>query len=204
MSKDIIASKDAKEPEKSVTDIDLDLDVESSTDVNARLLKESKKYKEKAASERARVIEMQAELDAIKKAELEKQGKEKERADHYQSQYETLKKTMMKKNLEDAVTAIATKAGCTKPQAVLQLGNRSALQYDETTGEVIGAESFVDAVRMEYPEFFSKEKKTTVNPQLPSTKVEDAKPDFVAKAIKGSSSDFANLLAKSSLMKAKQ
>ena len=175
--------------------------------VNDRILKESKKYKERLSAERARTAELQSQLEDIKRAELEKQGKEKERADYYKDQYDTLRQQLVKKNVDDAVTALASKMGCSKPKAVLQLGNKTLLQYDDSTNEVLGVESFVEDVKREYPEFFSKEKRSVVNSSLPSTKVEDHSQkdkDRVAKAIKGSQKEFADMLKGSSLMSAKK
>lgn len=199
------AQLEAEKSVKPAIDQDDD-DVETST-VNERILKESKKYKERLASERARAAELQAQLDAVKQAELEKQGKEKERADYYQGKYDSLNKQIMKRNVEDKVAAIAQQMGCEKPKAVLSLGNSSLLSYDESTGEVIGAESLVDEVKREYPELFSKAKRHVVNSSIPTTKVVDGHSEgekLRAKVLKGTTKDFAELLRGSSLMNLKR
>lgn len=162
MSTEVNTSNDVAIPSNE-TDTSLGATTEANETVaqNAeRLLRESKKFKERA-------LRSEKELADLKKRDLETQGNFKVMYEDLSKQYTSLKNNLVKERISSAIKIQAEKFGCTKPDTLLKLGNVELLQYDEESNEVFGSESFVEDVKSKYPEFFQTKSIPTINPTVP-------------------------------------
>lgn len=131
-----------------------------SSEVNERLLNESKKYK-------SLYQQTKQELDKQQKAKLEEQNRFKELYEQEQSKYQALYKNLVKEKIKAKVTEHATKAGCVNVEDLLRLGNVELLQVDEESLEVYGAETFVEDTKKQKPYLFNASKPQAINPATP-------------------------------------
>lgn len=127
---------------------------------NARLLRESQANK-------ARAVKAEQALAAIHRKQQEDQGQYKELADEYKAKFEGVQKKLMTTAIAKAISDSAAKAGCVNPKALMKLGDMSQLTYDEETGEVTGAEAFVEAAKSEHGYLFQGTRAPVVNPARP-------------------------------------
>jgi hypothetical protein len=134
--------------------------LEQGEDQNSRLLKESKKYKERAAA-------AEKELERLKKAALEEQGKYKEMYESTAQKFDHLKKALAKEKIKQAVSVHAAKAGCLNVDALMKLGNAELLTWDEDSMNVDGAQEFVESARREHSYLFGAAKTPSVNGVTP-------------------------------------
>ncbi len=136
--------------------------------INARLLKESKKHREK-------YLAAQSELDNLKKEKLESQGEYKKMAElalqKYQdaeARYNTLKQSLYHQNVRAALAEVAAKAGAILPaEDLLRIGKSDVIVFDEDTQVVHGVELFLDDLKKNKPGLFSQVKPPVVNPAQP-------------------------------------
>lgn len=133
-----------------------------------RLLEESKKYKERA-------LRAERELEATKKAKLEEQGNWKAIAEESQKKYETLSKAVLEDKLNNAVEREAVKHGCVDVEALLSLGDKKMLQFEQDTGIVHGVELLVEDLKKRKPYLFAQKSNAVINPATPSGVVKHKK-----------------------------
>lgn len=132
----------------------------SASEVNARLLEESKKNKKLAQ-------EWKAKAETFEKERLAAQGKEKERADYFEKKYTELKHLTVKSSVKNALTLAAQKAGARDLDAVFALANKELIQYDETSNEVLGADQAVEELKKTKDYLFVPQKAPTINGASP-------------------------------------
>lgn len=128
---------------------------------SARLLEESKKFK-------TRALQAERELEKIRKAQAEESGRYKELYEKVESEKKELLGNMIKERVKSSVTEIAARAGCLDIDALLQLGPRDLLAYDEEQHRVDGVEAFVEQGKKLKPYLFNSAKPAAVNPATPS------------------------------------
>jgi hypothetical protein len=143
------------------TNVEVNTETPAAEGVNDRLLRESKEYKQRAQA-------LAKELETIKAAKAVESGDYKKLFEQAQAKLEAQNKTVMKNAIMTKLTQVGTKRGCVDADALFKLGNKELLQYDEESGEVIGAELFVEdaAQRMSY--LFSSQKPAAINGVNPS------------------------------------
>lgn len=149
---------------------------------NDRLLSESKKFK-------ARALQAEKELADLKKKANEEQGNFKALYEDLHKKHQGLQGQVVKEKISSAVSKEAVKAGCIDPDALLKLGNRELLQYDEESFAVYGADSFVEDAKKQFAYLFKSENKSAINPLTPGTKIGDVKKVTVAEISKLSAQD---------------
>lgn len=132
----------------------------ATSEVNERLLAESKKYK-KAAQE------YKSQLEAAQNAKLQEEAKFKELWQKSEEKYQGLYKSLVKEKIKTAVTEKASKAGAVDVEAVMKLGNPELLQVEDETLEVHGVESFVEELKKQKPYLFQTAKAQTINATTP-------------------------------------
>ena len=131
-----------------------------SSELNERLLSESKQYKKKYQ-------EAKTKLEEIEKSALQSQSKYKELYEKSEEKYQGLYKNLVKEKVKTAVANHALKAGCVDVEDLLQLGNKQLLQIDEETMEVQGADVFVEEAKKTKPYLFNIQKTPTINSSTP-------------------------------------
>lgn len=134
--------------------------VEPPSEVNERVLAESKKYKRQAQ-------EYKQQLEAMANAKLQEEAKYKELWQQSEQKFQTLHKSLVKEKVKAAVADKASKAGAVDVDAVMKLGNPELLQVEEDTLEVHGVDSFVDELRKAKPYLFQTAKAPTINATTP-------------------------------------
>lgn len=132
----------------------------TASEVNARLLEESKANKKRAQ-------ELQAQLDAIKKSQLEKQSEYKKLWEDEKSKGEKLFKTVVNEKVKSAVEKVASKAGAIDTDAVMALGDSKLLVVDEETLTVEGVDIFIEDLKKKKPALFAVTKSAAVNGVTP-------------------------------------
>lgn len=157
----------AKADPKVNQDEEKDHEDSGSERLNDRILKESKKYKSRWQEERARAQEYESKLKEIEQKKMEEQGKYRELADKYKAELETMRNNIVKDRVSNAIASACRDAGCEKPEAMMKLGNKSLLQYDDESGEVHGVDVFVEEMKREYPMLFTAGKSAVINPGAP-------------------------------------
>lgn len=145
------------------TDTDSAVTTGAASEVNARLLAESKKHKALAQEMKSRL----AKFEAAEKAALEQQAQFKTLYEQEKAEREKLLKTVVSERIRSTVAEQATKAGCVSVDDLLKLGNRELLQYDESTLEVLGADQFVEDAKKSKPYLFQSAKTQVINPATP-------------------------------------
>jgi hypothetical protein len=137
-----------------------------------RVLKESQKFKTRALS-------AEDELTALKKSQLEKQQEYKTLWEQSETKLKELQKREVALRLTTSVGELASKAGCVSVTDLMAVGDTDLLNYDTETGQVHGADLFVEKARKDKPWLFSNGKSTSVNGALPGgTKVAGGKEDL--------------------------
>jgi hypothetical protein len=131
---------------------------------NDRLLEESKKYK-------AKYSEVKEQKDAEEKRLLEEQGKYKELYLKQQQELEATKKAMVYREIKSAVASEATKLGAVDTEDLFKLGNSGLLQYDDSSGAVIGVSEFLDDLRKRKSYLFHSKAAANVSNVIPNGKV---------------------------------
>jgi hypothetical protein len=135
--------------------------------VSERLLFESQKNKKSARDAEKKYLETKKQLEEFKNQQLQEQGKYKELYDSLREKHEGLQRTTLEREIDTGVKLFAKDSGCVDVDALLKLGNRQLLQYDEETGQVHGSEVFVEEARKNYPYLFNTQSKPVINPSTP-------------------------------------
>lgn len=130
------------------------------SEVNARLLAESKKYK-------SAYQEAKQKLEEVEKSKLQEQSKYKELYEQTEEKYKTLYKSLVKEKVRTSVADVAAKAGCHDVEALLKLGNSELLQVDDESLKVDGVEAFVEDARKNKPYLFQSVKQASINSVTP-------------------------------------
>jgi hypothetical protein len=130
------------------------------SEVNARLLEESKQNKKKAQ-------EYKAALDKLTQTQLVDQQKYKELYEAEQKKYSSLHKTLVTDKVKAAVSEKASKAGAIDLDAILALGDRGLLVVDEDTLAVDGVDTFIEDLKKKKPSLFTAKSATAVNGVTP-------------------------------------
>jgi hypothetical protein len=155
---DVAQPEQEKDPEPSNDDRDSQLE---------RLLFESKKNKERAQKAEAAHRDSKKKLDSLQATQLQEQGKYKELYEAEKHRYEGLQKSVLERELENSVKLHAKDAGCVDVGVLYKVGSKELLQFDEDTGQVHGAELFVEDAKQKFPYLFSKGKPPVINPAAP-------------------------------------
>lgn len=142
------AAIESQETTESVETVDTEL---VPVDTLRRASREAKEFRQKLQSERAKLAEREAELHAIKQAQLEQQGKYKEmyeaqtlQAKKFQEEYEALQKKVVYEKVSSAVKMEAKDAGCVDPNAFLKLTSLDSLEVDDNLQ--VSKESLLDII----------------------------------------------------------
>lgn len=160
--------KDVK-TENSVTDTDANVSgqegqaasrVETVSEVNQRLLKESQEWKLKAQQEKREREKLIAKMD-------EEKGEYKKLYESAQSKLDQTVKKMVEKELRVSVKEAASKAGCIDVDLAFMAGDPKMLKFDEDTGEVVGAELFIESVKKAKPHLFANPVTSRINQAAP-------------------------------------
>jgi hypothetical protein len=133
---------------------------ESASEVNQRLLKESQEWKLKAQQEKREREKLVAKID-------EEKGEYKKLYESAQSKLDQTVKKMVEKELRSSVREAAAKAGCIDVDLAFMAGDPKMLKFDEETGEVVGAELFIETVKKSKPHLFQNPSAARVNPSAP-------------------------------------
>lgn len=136
---------------------------EPASEVNARLLSESKKNKALAQELKSKL----AKYEVQEKSQLEEQARFKELYEKEKGQRELLLKTVIKEKIKSSVADKALKAGCVSVDDLIKLGNSELLQYDEETLDVHGVDTFVEEAMKSKPYLFKSTKTPTINAATP-------------------------------------
>jgi hypothetical protein len=139
---------------------------ETAAQVNERLLRESKEYKQK-------YLETKRALEGREKAEQEEKGRFKELYEAERQKNEQIRKMMVKSSVERSVAEHAVKAGCVNLEDLLKLGDTKLLQFDEESGTVMGVDLFVEDAKKRKPYLFTASKTPTINPSTPGGVAKD-------------------------------
>lgn len=135
--------------------------VETPEQINARLLNESKSWK-------ARALKAERERADAQKAADEEKGNFKTLYETSQKELTTLKAKVIKSRVGSVVSQVAGKSGCVDPDALMKLGNKDLIQFDEATEEVFGVDQFVEEAKKSMPYLFKSVSTPTINPSTPS------------------------------------
>lgn len=133
---------------------------ETASEVNARLLAESKQNKKKAQ-------ELQARLDEVEKTKLKEQSEYKKLWETSEEKYKNLYKSLVTEKVRTAVAKEASKAGAHDVEALLMLGNKDLLVVDEESLSVDGAAEYVEDLRKSKPFLFGSQKSANINGATP-------------------------------------
>lgn len=132
-----------------------------------RLLNESKRYKEERNALKKETAELRAKLEAREKAEQEQQGKYKELFEKSEAQRREVIQKTAKVAIKAKISELATKKGCQSVDALLKLGNAELLEFDLDSGDVNGAELFIEDAMKSSPFLFANQKQISVNASTP-------------------------------------
>lgn len=154
-----------------------------------RLEEESRKYKKNWQ-------ELRSDAENKQKQYLEEQGKFKELYETERRKSEDLFKNFVRTKVESMVSGVAQKNGCLDVDALLKLGNAELLQYDETSHNVVGVETFVDEAKKRHPYLFQTHTRPNINTALPNAGHEKAASVNASNYAKLKKEDKANVLAK--------
>ena len=127
---------------------------------NARLLEESRKYKERAQKAEKAIEERERKT-------AEEQGRYKELFEKAEAKLQNYQKLSLQEKIKNAVGAAGQKHGCVDSEALIKLGNHGLIQYDEETLEIHGAEIFVEEAKKAYPYLFKQSSQSVINPVAP-------------------------------------
>lgn len=136
---------------------------EQTTDINARLLRESKEWK-------AKYQQLRHEREDTEKRRLESQQEWKALAEKLTTENKSLEESYKREKIRAAVHDRALRAGCLNVEDLLVVGNTGLLQVDDQTHEVQGADLFVEEARRLKPYLFqqkSQGKSSTINSVTP-------------------------------------
>ena len=136
---------------------------EPASEVNARLLAESKKNKATAQELKQKL----AKYEAAENAAMAEQQRFKELYEKAEAARQTLFKTVIKEKIKSSVADKALKAGCVDVDGLIKLGNSELLQYDEDSLEVHGVDTFVEEAMKSKPYLFQSAKTPSINPTTP-------------------------------------
>lgn len=134
---------------------------ETPEQINARVLNESKSWK-------ARALKAERERAEAQKAADEEKGNFKTLYETSQKELTTLKAKVIKSRVGSVVGQVASKSGCVDPDALMKLGNKDLIQFDEATEEVFGVDQFVEEAKKSMPYLFKAVSTPTINPSSPS------------------------------------
>lgn len=140
---------------------------DAGSEVNARLLAESKKHKALASELKTKL----AKYEAAEKSALEQQSQFKDLYEKEKKDREALLKTVVSDRIKASVAQEAAKHGCIDVDGLLKLGNKELLQYDEATLEVHGVDQYVEDTKKSKPYLFQSASKANINPATPGASV---------------------------------
>ncbi len=132
-----------------------------------QLVYESRKFKERAQKAEAAQRDSKKKLDSLQATQLQEQGKYKELYESEKNRREGLQKSVLERELENSVKLQAKDAGCVDVNVLYKVGSKELLQFDEDTGQVHGAEAFVEDAKQKFPYLFSLVKPPVINPTAP-------------------------------------
>ena len=156
---------DDPNPESVILAIKADLERLKST--NARLLEESKRYKQQKREVDLKLLEAEGKKDEII-ATLQKELEEK------QAILSEQKERDIQQRITNAVAQRAAKYGCEDWDHLMLLGKSDLIEFDEQTGDVKGVDLFFeDALRNErFKKFFLKMDKVKTHNKTPNASPE--------------------------------
>jgi hypothetical protein len=135
---------------------------EQASEVNERLLKESKEWKAKAQ-----------QYEQQLKAEAEKKGDYKALYEAEAQRVAELAKRRKADVIKNSIESMAAKAGCVDSDALLVLGNKELLQYDDENEKVYGVDAFIEEAKKARSYLFkSAANAAVVNAAAPGGSVE--------------------------------
>lgn len=140
-----------------------------------RLLNESKRYKEERNVLKKEAAELRAKLEAREKAEQEQQGKYKELFEKSEARNKEILQKTAKAAIKAKIAEIAVKKGCQSVDALLKLGNAELLEFDIESGDVNGADLYIEDAMKSNPFLFSNGKQISVNASTPGGAVASKK-----------------------------
>lgn len=127
----------------------------------ARILEESKKWKQRAGA-------AEKELQDLKKKEAESQGQYKKLYEEANAKAEALAKDKIRNSVKASVDELARKSGCVNLNTLMIVGNPELLEFNEENGKVYGADLFIEDAKKNHPYLFSAgAKPPTINPATP-------------------------------------
>lgn len=134
-------------------------------DTLKRASKEAKEARLRLQQERARAAELEAEVHALKQAELEQQGKYKEmyeaqskQAKEFEGKFQDLQKKVVLEKVKSSFTMKAKDAGCVDPDALWRLADTSDLDIDDNFKvEPTSLESNIARAKDQFSYMFQKQ-----------------------------------------------
>lgn len=167
MEKDLAKANESTAPKGEVEKQDVELESSAAKEGSDRLLNESKKHKEAAQLAKKEAAELRAKLESIEKAKAEEQGKYKELFEKSEASRQEMMQKVAKATIKSKIGELATKKGCQNLDALLKLGNSSLLEFDIDSGEVNGADLYIEDAMKNFDFLFSSKKQLTVNGATP-------------------------------------
>lgn len=135
----------------------------SAAEVNARLLRESQQYKERAKKSESEAAELRKFRDAALKEKMEYKPLFEEATKKLSDLEERVRRT----TILAAVKEVGLKMGCIDTDLLLAAGPAGVLDYDKETLEPVGVSEFVESAKKAKPFLFAQPKTPTINAATP-------------------------------------
>lgn len=135
-------------------------DKETAVEINARLLEESKRNKQRARDAEAR-------LKAIEESQLTEQQRYKELYENTKSKLESTQKKATELQLKTQLMPKLSAAGCVDVTDAMKLGNAALLVHDEEENSLSGVDEYISDLQKRKPYLFKSGKPSSVNDSLP-------------------------------------
>jgi hypothetical protein len=170
-----MADLDSANAQNGSTNVDSQHDEqvkESTEQLNARLLRESKEWKSKYLAAKQESQSQKHVLEEAEKKKMESQQQYKTLAEKYESENKALKDRIRNEKIRNAVNDKALRAGCVNVEDLLTVGDKSLIEYDEESNQVSGAEVFIEETRRLKPYLFQSKangRTSTINSVTPGS-----------------------------------
>lgn len=168
-----VQSKDGRPAAKAEADepnpvVSMEVDPEESP--NERLLKESKKWKEKFQGAAKELEALRLEKEERARQEQEEQGRYRELYEKTRSDLEKERGAVREERRNSQIRVKAQEMGCKDVDAALRLGDMQLLQYDDDSRAYHGVDAFLEQLKESRPYLFEIRSTPTINPKVPGGK----------------------------------
>ncbi len=165
-------------------------------DVNERLLKESKKFKEKWQTAQKERDALLAEKEEAERKTLEDQARYRELYEKTKGDLDKERTAVRTERKLSSIRAKAQEMGCRDVDLVVQLGRDDGLiQWSEDERAFHGVETFLESLKETKPYLFEQSSTPTINATVPSGKPRAAAPVTLKEAVSSAEGFSAALMA---------